>query len=46
MVEQEIFLLLGEVFHLIWIHLVMSKVSEDTHKLGMVIVDVIPFWYF
>ena len=46
MFYQEIFLLLSEVLNLIWIHFMVSEIPENAHELGVVIVDVIPFWYF
>ena len=44
MLNQKVLLILGEGFHLVWIHHVMGKVPENAHKIGVVVVDIIPLW--
>ena len=43
MLYQEVRLFLSEIINLIRIHVMVSKISEDTHELGVVVVDFIPF---
>ena len=42
--NQKVLLFLGECVNLVWVHFVVGKVPENTHKLRVVVVNIIPLW--